>query len=53
MDHVNATIEDVEKLREEPPYPETSACIIKCLLEKVTYTPTYSYYKYERSWQFV
>ncbi|CAH1634921.1 unnamed protein product [Spodoptera littoralis] len=35
MDHVNATAKDLEHLRDEPPYPETSACIVKCLLEKI------------------
>lgn len=38
MDHINATVDDLEHLREEPPYPEKSACIIKCLLEKVGHT---------------
>ncbi|GBP63959.1 hypothetical protein EVAR_25110_1 [Eumeta japonica] len=35
MSHVNATEADLEYLREEPPYPEKAACIIKCLLEKI------------------
>ncbi|XP_059061693.1 uncharacterized protein LOC131854591 [Achroia grisella] len=35
MDHVKATEADLEYLRDDPPYPEKAACIIKCLLEKV------------------
>ena len=38
MDHVNATTQDLESLRDEPPYPEKSACIVKCLLEKVSFS---------------
>lgn len=35
MDHVNSTINDLEYLRNDPPWPEKSACIVKCLLEQV------------------
>ncbi|XP_013148589.1 PREDICTED: uncharacterized protein LOC106111140 [Papilio polytes] len=35
VNHVNATQEDLEYLRNDPPYPEKSSCIIMCLLEKV------------------
>ncbi|CAK1589320.1 unnamed protein product [Parnassius mnemosyne] len=35
MNHVNATQEDLELLRKDPPYPEKSSCIIMCLLEKI------------------
>ncbi|CAB3225524.1 unnamed protein product [Arctia plantaginis] len=45
MNHVNATVHDLEKLREDPPYPETSACIIKCLLEKIGVVKSNKYSK--------
>ncbi|XP_068623174.1 uncharacterized protein [Battus philenor] len=35
MTRENATQEDLEYLRKDPPYPEKSSCIIMCLLEKV------------------
>ncbi|XP_045778293.1 uncharacterized protein LOC123876173 [Maniola jurtina] len=35
MAHVNATETDLEFLRKDPPFPEKSACIITCLLEKI------------------
>ncbi|XP_026724754.1 uncharacterized protein LOC113491789 [Trichoplusia ni] len=45
MDHINATVDDLEHLREEPPYPEKSACIIKCLLEKIGVVKSNKYSK--------
>ncbi|XP_039748322.1 uncharacterized protein LOC120625350 [Pararge aegeria] len=35
MTQVNATEADLEFLRKEPPFPEKSACIVTCLLEKI------------------
>ncbi|CAH4033719.1 uncharacterized protein LOC123717832 [Pieris brassicae] len=35
MRNVNATEADLEYLRNEPPFPEKSSCIITCLLEKI------------------
>ncbi|KAG6442930.1 hypothetical protein O3G_MSEX002570 [Manduca sexta] len=35
MVHVNATQEDLEYLRKDPPFPEKASCIVKCLLEKI------------------
>lgn len=36
MEKVNGTEEDLEYLRKEPPFPQKSACIIVCLLKKVS-----------------
>nr|ARO70199.1 Odorant Binding Protein 40 [Dendrolimus punctatus] len=35
MTHTNSTEADLEYLRQDPPFPEKSACIVKCLLEKI------------------
>ncbi|XP_013194970.2 uncharacterized protein LOC106138383 [Amyelois transitella] len=35
MEKTNALESDLEYLRNDPPYPEKTACIIKCLLEKI------------------
>ncbi|XP_072945727.1 uncharacterized protein [Epargyreus clarus] len=35
MTSVNGTEADLENLRKDPPYPEKSSCILKCLLEKI------------------
>ncbi|KAI5633708.1 PBP/GOBP family domain-containing protein [Phthorimaea operculella] len=46
MTHVNATEADLEHLRDEPPYPEKSACILKCLLEKIGIVKNNKYSKW-------
>ncbi|PZC72462.1 uncharacterized protein LOC110381536 [Helicoverpa armigera] len=46
MDHVNATEKDLEYLRGDPPFPEKSACIITCLLEKVGVVKNNKYSKF-------
>lgn len=38
MVSANASEVDLEPLREDPPFPEKSACILNCLLEKVNDT---------------
>ncbi|XP_045453616.1 uncharacterized protein LOC123662877 [Melitaea cinxia] len=35
MVSINATEADLEYLRDDPPFPHKSACVITCLLEKV------------------
>ncbi|OWR45766.1 odorant-binding protein 3 precursor [Danaus plexippus plexippus] len=35
MVSANASEVDLEPLREDPPFPEKSACILNCLLEKI------------------
>ncbi|XP_038218986.1 uncharacterized protein LOC119837466 [Zerene cesonia] len=35
MQKINATEDDLEYLRKEPPFPEKSACILSCLMEKI------------------
>ncbi|CAG9571596.1 unnamed protein product [Danaus chrysippus] len=37
MVSANASEVDLESLREDPPFPEKSACILTCLLEKVNH----------------
>ncbi|XP_053616300.1 uncharacterized protein LOC128678648 [Plodia interpunctella] len=45
MDKTNTSEADLEYLRNDPPYPEKTACIIKCLLEKIGIVKNNKYFK--------
>ncbi|XP_041969659.1 uncharacterized protein LOC121726380 [Aricia agestis] len=45
MSKINATEADLEYLIEDPPFPEKSACIVTCLLERIGIVKNQKYSK--------